>query len=377
MFIWISRNFVVGNYPNSRRITMPITFKGDVPGSTERESTGSYSLDMALRDQDNNVGWPMQSLVEVYGPKSIGKTSLCLWLAGRIAKARKKSITILDFEIQNRHTVEGILTNAGYSGDVNYIQNVGKERSEETLARFTDAMFDKQGKTMTYANPDIGILDSLGGFRPTAELEGDIGDANMGLKPRELGQLTGRLIRALQLAEKPNTIFMTNHLHPNIGFLKFGSSTTGGETRKYLSHVRIDMKKGLFAKSFVDFGEHWLVKGKIDNNRFGFSQTDFQLYIIGGQGVHVGLSAVWDCIAYGLAFPSTQKFTETTTISLDGKSFGKFGAMVEKRNKDKEFFTPFINKLQAEGLTQSQEFEDDGTETVEEDIPTKTKKKKK
>ena len=57
---------------------MSITFTGDIPSSTERIETGYYSFDRALGDQIGNIGFPLQSLVEVYGPKGIGKTTFCL-----------------------------------------------------------------------------------------------------------------------------------------------------------------------------------------------------------------------------------------------------------------------------------------------------------
>lgn len=204
-------------------------------------------------------------------------------------------------------------------------------------------------------NPDISLIDSLGGYRPNAELEGDIGDRNVGQKALEIGQLSGRLIRGLQLADNPNSIIMTNHVHPTIGAMIQGNVTSGGETKKYLSHIRISLKRCFFGKKVADFGESWLVEGHIDSNRFGYSKRDFYAYMVGGEGVHLGLTAMWECLAYGYADLSSQSYTESTTVSMDGKSYGKISKILRDRHNEPELFTPFQNKLLAQELTQSHE----------------------
>ena len=211
-----------------------ISFTGDVPNSTERVVTGLYSLDRAVGDSGGNIGFPLRTLVELYGKKGIGKTSFCLSMMGRIADKTGKPISILDFERQDPDTVSKILSLSGYEGDVRYITNQAKETPEDTLERFVDTMFTKQ--------PPIGLVDSIGGFYPNAELEGKIGDSNMGVRAREIGQFSRRLVRSLQIADSPHSIFMTNHEHPTIGGMTQGTITPGGETKKYLSHLRLRIK---------------------------------------------------------------------------------------------------------------------------------------
>ena len=88
---------------------MTITFTGDIPSSTERVLTKSYTLNQALRDVKGNSGFPLRSLVELYGPKGVGKTSLALSVLGSVAVAKSKGISILDFEGQEKGTVEASL----------------------------------------------------------------------------------------------------------------------------------------------------------------------------------------------------------------------------------------------------------------------------
>jgi len=324
---------------------MTIKFTGDVPSSTERITTGFYSLDHAVGDVAGNLGWPLRSLVEVYGPKGVGKSTFCFMMLGKLASAKSRKIDILDFEIQDRETVEAVLTHAGYEGDVNYILTQSKESPEETLERFTDLMFVK--------SPNFGLVDSLGGFISSPELQGHIGDRNVGDKPLKLGQFCGRLITALSRAENPSSIFMTNHVHPTIGGMVAGSVTGGGERKKYLSHIRLNLKRAYLGKGTVDYGDTWLMQGHVDDNRYGRRRTDFFMFMIGGEGPHPGLTAVFENLVYRYASCSAASIKETSTISLDGKSYGKVSHLIENRD-DKDMFKDFQNRLLESQLTASQ-----------------------
>lgn len=328
---------------------MPITFSGDVPSAGERVITRSWSLNKALRDVLGNEGVPLRSLIETYGPKGVGKTSFCLSILGDVASKKNKGISVLDLEIQNRDTVSGILENAGFSGEVHYIQQKDDERSEDTVERFCNRMFDLQGKNKTYENPDVGLMDSIGAYRPSAEFDGAIGDANMGIKAREMGQISSRFIRALQLAKSPHTIFMTNHEHPNmsIGFGNPLPITSGGETKKYLSQIRLRLTEAYVGKSPARFDGSWLIEGKVNENRFGISDQKFWCYMIGGQGIHAGLTAVFECLVLGYAEASAQALRGSTSISLDGVSYGKIDKLIRDRD-DEDLFRAFANRLRVE-----------------------------
>lgn len=350
---------------------MPITFTGDIPTSTDRVQTKSWSFNRALRDVLGHAGFPLRSLVELYGPKGVGKTSFSLDIIGTVAASIGKGVTICDLEIQDRSTVSNILEHTGFDGEVHYIQTVGAERPEDTVERMCDRMFDLKGKNQTYANPDVGLFDSIGAFHPMAELEGKVGDANMGTKAREMGQISRRFIRSLQLSERPGTIFMTNHEHPNmsIGFGNPAPITSGGETKKYLSQIRIRLVDCYLKKSATKFDGSWLIEGKVNENRFGISDQKFYAFMIGGEGIHSGLTSMFECLVYDYAESSAQALRDSTTISLDGKSYGKLGRIIRDRYNDPDIFAPFKNRLIAESI----EVEEVDTESIEE--PKKGKKK--
>lgn len=342
---------------------MPITFIGDNFESTNRLVTQCHSLDWALADRLGNLGIPLRSTIEVYGAKNVGKSTFAFSLMGLIASKLSKDITLLDWEGQSRETIEGVLEEQNFYGKVNYLLNKGTETSEDTLERFIEEIANEE--------QNVGLMDSIGAFRPTALLEGKIGDSNMGVFARETGQFVNKLTHITLRSDEPGVVFLTNHVHPTIGSMVQGQTTSGGEKKKYLSHVRIDLKRAYIGNSPVNFGESYLLRGKIDSNRFGFSGREFYVFIIGGEGIHIGLTALWDCVIAGHATLSAKSIKDSVVISMDGVSYGKMRTLIQNRS-DKELFVPFINKLREDNDTVSNEDEED-EEVVEE----KPKRKKK
>lgn len=338
---------------------MTIKFTGDTFESTNRVVTGCHSLDWALADRLNNIGIPHRSTIEVYGGKNVGKSTLCFSLMGIVAKRLQKNITILDWEGQSKETIEGVLEAQEFFGSVNYMLNKGSESSEDTLERFVEALTDD--------GQNVAMMDSIGAFRPTALLEGKIGDSNMGVFAREMGQFVNKVTHITLRSEEPGVVFLTNHVHPTIGSMVQGQTTSGGEKKKYLAHVRIDLKRAYIGNSPVNFGESYLLRGKIDSNRFGFSGREFYVFIAAGEGIHAGLTALWDCVIAGHAELSAKSIKESVVVSMDGVSYGKFRTIFQQRS-NKEFFAPFINKLREDNTVS-----EDEPEEVEE--PKKKKRK--
>lgn len=338
-----------------------ITFVGDSFESTNRVLTSCHSLDWSLADRVGNLGVPRRSTIEVYGPKNVGKTTFCLSLMGILACKLQKDITILDWEGQSRETIEGVLEAQGFLGKVNYLLNKGSETSEETLERFVEEIMDDE--------QNISLMDSIGAFRPTALLEGKIGDANMGVFARETGQFVNKVTHTALRSEEPGVTFLTNHVHPTIGSMVQGQSTSGGEKKKYLAHIRIDLKRSYIGNSAVDFGESYLLKGRIDSNRFGYSKREFYVFMLAGEGIHVGLSALWDCVIAGHAELSAKSIKDSVVVSMEGTSYGKMRVILkEKDNPD--FFAPFVNRLR-----ENDNVSDDEQEEIEEEPKKKGKKK--
>ena len=327
---------------------MTIKFVGDEFSSTNRIVTNCHSLDWALADRQGNLGVPTKSIIEVYGSKNTGKSTFCFSLLGMIASKLQRNITLLDWEGQSKETVEGVLDAQSFYGSVNYLLNKGDETSEDTLERFVSEIANEE--------QNVGLMDSIGGFIPNAYAEGSIADSNMGVFAREIGRFTSKLNRIILRADEPGVVFLTNHVHPTIGSMVQGQSTSGGETKKYLAHVRIDLKRAYIGNSPVNFGESYLLKGHVDSNRFGYSLRDFYVFLIAGEGIHVGLTALWDCVIAGHATLSAKSIKDSVVVKLGEQSFGKMRNIVEKRD-DKEMFTGFINALR-EDNTVSREDEE-------------------
>lgn len=315
---------------------MTITFTGDSFDSTDRILTACHSLDLALGDRLGNVGYPTKSLNEVYGNKGVGKSTFCFSLMGMIAKKAGKNVVILDWEGQSRETIEGVLERQGFAGEVNYILNKPNESSEDTVERFLEAVHDEE--------QNVGLIDSIGGFLPTAYLEGSIADSSMGVFARETGRMVNKAKQLTIQAENPGAIFMTNHVHPTIGSMVQGQDTSGGVKKKYLSHVRIDLKRAYIGNSSVSFPDGWLLKGRVDDNRYGYSKREFYVFMLAGEGIHVGLSALWDCVIAGHAELSAKSIKDSVVVSMEGVSYGKMRSILKEKDNP-EFFAPFVNRL--------------------------------
>ncbi|NLG29196.1 MAG: recombinase RecA, partial [Chloroflexi bacterium] len=192
--------------------------------NVEAIPTGCLALDLAL----GIGGIPRGRISEVYGPESSGKTTLCQHI---IAECQKLGgiAAFIDME----HALDpGYAAKCGVNIDDLYISqpDTGEQGLEicETLVR--------SGAV------DVVVIDSVAALVPQAEIEGDMGDAHMGLQARLMSQalrkLTGNIKRS-------NTaVIFTNQLRMKIGVL-FGNpeTTSGGNALKYYAAVRLDMRR--------------------------------------------------------------------------------------------------------------------------------------
>jgi recombination protein RecA len=186
--------------------------------------TGSLGLDVAL----GIGGLPRGRIIEVYGPESSGKTSLCLHV---IAEAQKRS---------------GIAAfiDAEHALDVVYARNLGVNVDEllvsqpdtgEQALEITD-MLVRSGAI------DVIVIDSVAALVPRAEIEGEMGDTHVGLQARLMSQALRKL--AGNVSRSNTMIIFINQLREKVGVL-FGSPevTPGGRALKFYSSVRLDIRK--------------------------------------------------------------------------------------------------------------------------------------
>lgn len=187
-------------------------------------STGALALDMALGVN----GLPRGRIVEVYGPESSGKTTLCMHV---IANAQRAGgiCAIIDAE----HAV-----------DPGYAKKIGVDLDSLLISQpdcGEDALSIAENLIRSNAI-DVVVIDSVAALVPKAELEGQMGDAQMGLQARLMSQAMRKITGAVSRS-KTCAIF-TNQLRSKIGVM-FGSpeTTTGGNALKFYASVRLDIRR--------------------------------------------------------------------------------------------------------------------------------------
>jgi len=186
--------------------------------------TGSISLDFAL----GIGGVPRGRIVEIYGPESSGKTTVCLHI---IAEAQKTGGLAAFIDAEHALDIQ-------YAGKLNVdIQNllVSQPDYGEQALDIVD--------TLVRSNAlDIIVIDSVAALVPRAEIEGEMGDAHMAMQARLMSQALRKLTGAI--ARSKTCVIFTNQLRSKIGVM-FGSpeTTTGGNALKFYASVRLDIRR--------------------------------------------------------------------------------------------------------------------------------------
>ena len=186
--------------------------------------TGSLSLDIAL----GVGGIPRGRIIEVYGPESSGKTTLCLHA---IAESQRLGGVCGFVDVE--HALDpGYARKIGVDVDDLYVSqpDTGEQALEiaEALVR-SGAM-------------DVVVVDSVAALVPRAEIEGEMGDSHMGLQARLMSQALRKLVGAVKTTA--TSLIFTNQLRQKIGIV-FGNpeTTPGGLALKFYSSVRLDVRR--------------------------------------------------------------------------------------------------------------------------------------
>ncbi len=191
---------------------------------TEAYPTGSLSLDIAL----GVGGVPRGRITEIYGPESSGKTTICQHIIAEVQKVGGVA-AFIDME----HALDPVYA-ARVGVDIDNLLVSQPDTGEQAL-EITETLVRSGGV-------DIVVIDSVAALVPRSEIEGDMGDATMGVQARLMSQALRKLSGAIN--QTKTTVVFTNQLRSKIGVM-FGNpeTTTGGNALKFYASVRLDVRR--------------------------------------------------------------------------------------------------------------------------------------
>jgi recombination protein RecA len=274
----------------------------------EVTSTGSLAVDLAT----GIGGLPAGRIVEIYGPESSGKTSVAL---SSIAQAQKKG---------------GIAAfiDAEHALDPEWAQKLGVNLEDLYVSQPSNGeealeIVDNLVRSNAF---DVLVVDSVAALVPKSELEGNMGDAQMGVQARLMSQALRKLTGAI--SKSKTTVIFINQIRLKIGVM-FGNpeTTTGGQALKFFASQRFDIRKiGSLKSGTEDVGVR--VKVKIVKNKMAapFKVVEFDM-MFDEPGV---ISLAGEIIDIGVSYDTVEKTGNTYTLTLEGEEPVKLGIGREK-----------------------------------------------
>ncbi len=302
--------------------------------------TGCLTLDLAL----GIGGMPRGRVVEIYGPESSGKTTVALHV---VAEAQKMGCTAAFIDAE--HALDPVY--AGNLGvDINSLYISQPDNGEQALD-ITESLV-KSGSI------DLIVIDSVAALTPKAELDGEMGDAHVGLLARLMSQAMRKLTAYIN---KSNVcVIFINQLREKVGVM-FGNpeTTTGGKALKFYASIRLDVRKADAIKDGNEvIGNRTRVKVVKNKLAPPFKTCEFD--IIYGKGV-----SKEGCLL-DLAL-------ETGIIQKSGSWFAYNGEKIGQGKENVKQYLADNPNIAEEIHNQISDYYNPKKDTVKEDLPAQTK----
>jgi len=256
---------------------------GDAQLDVESIPTGSLSLDIAL----GVGGVPRGRVIEIYGPEASGKTTLCQHI---VAEAQKRDglCAFIDME----HALDPVYA-ACCGVDVDNLYISQPDTGEQAL-EIAEALI--RSGTM-----DVVVVDSVAALVPRAEIEGEMGDAHVGLQARLMSQALRKLSGVIK--QTNTVVIFTNQLRMKIGVM-FGNpeTTSGGNALKFYASVRLDIRRIQSIKAGGEvIGNRTRVKVKKNKVAAPFTECEFDIMY------NQGISKTGDVLDLAVAYDVVDK----------------------------------------------------------------------
>ncbi|MBQ6510512.1 recombinase RecA [Candidatus Saccharibacteria bacterium] len=279
--------------------------------------SGSLSLDLAL-----GGGYPKGRIIEIYGPESSGKTTLALHAIAEIQKQGGQAAFI----------------DAEHALDPAYAKRIGVDTSNLLISQPDNGEQALEiCETLVRSNAvDLIVVDSVAALVPQAEIDGDMGDAQMGLQARLMSQAMRKLTGIISKSKA--TVIFINQIRMKIGVM-FGNpeTTTGGNALKFYASVRIDIRRIGQIKDGDNISGN-RTKIKVVKNKIAapFRTAEFDIMY------NEGISKTGDILDLAVQFGVIEK--SGAFLKYNGDTIGQGREAVKKLFKEKPDFMAKIEK---------------------------------
>lgn len=283
--------------------------------------SGSLSLDLAL-----GGGYPKGRIIEIYGPESSGKTTLALHAIAEVQKTGGQAAFI----------------DAEHALDPSYAEKIGVQIDNLLISQPDNGEQALEiCETLVRSNAvDLIVVDSVAALTPKAEIDGDMGDAQMGLQARLMSQAMRKLTAIISKSKA--TVIFINQIRMKLGVM-FGNpeTTTGGNALKFYASVRVDIRRIGQIKNGEDIiGNRTKIKVVKNKIAAPFRTAEFDIMY------NEGISKVGDVLDLAVQYGVLDK--AGAFLKYNGETIGQGREAVKRVLKENpELFAEIEEKVRA------------------------------